>query len=80
MKHTGVVRHIDQLGRIVIPREMRRVLKINTGDGLEITMEGKRIFMQKHEESCTFCGGDDHLKTFEGKRVCQRCLSHLAQL
>lgn len=80
MKTTGIVRHIDQLGRIVVPKEMCRTLKITTGDPLEISLEGKRIIIQKHEDSCVFCSGTDHLKSYEGKLICGKCLANLSTL
>jgi transcriptional pleiotropic regulator of transition state genes len=80
MKTTGIIRCIDQLGRLVIPKEMRRALKIEEGDGVEISLEGKRIIVQKHEESCIFCASSERLATFEGKRVCQKCLSKLSEM
>jgi len=80
MKTTGIVRCIDQLGRIVIPKEMCRSLKINAGDALEISMEGKKIVMLRHEDSCIFCGGTDRLKAYEGKLICTKCLGTLRDL
>ena len=56
MKSTGIVRRTDDLGRIVIPKELRRNLRIKEGDPLEIFMEGSYIMLKKYEQTCIFCG------------------------
>ena len=55
MKATGIVRHIDELGRIVIPKEMRKKMEISSNDPVEIFVEGDRIILTKYHSSCTFC-------------------------
>ncbi len=80
MKTTGIVRNIDALGRFVIPKEMCRNLKINPGDPVEIFMEGKRVILQKHENSCIFCSNTDHLETYEGRLICPKCIQNLKNL
>ncbi len=80
MKTTGIVRNIDQLGRIVVPKEMCRTLGIASGDPVEISLEGKRIILQKREDTCTFCAGSDHTVPFGEKLVCRKCLAQLKDL
>ncbi len=77
---TGIVRVIDHLGRIVIPKEMCRTLQIKAGDPLEINMENGKIHIHKHEVACVFCDSREELKPFEGKLVCAACASKLAHL
>ena len=74
MKETGVVRRIDELGRIVLPMEMRRTLGIEEKDPIEIFADGDAIVLKKYEEVCTFCGGTKDLKKFKGKNVCTKCI------
>lgn len=78
MKSTGIVRKVDELGRIVIPRELRRTLNIEEKDPLEIYVEGDRIIFRKYQPACIFCGEAKDIATFKGKNVCQGCLSALA--
>lgn len=73
MKSTGIIRKVDELGRIVLPIELRRTLDIAERDELEIYMEGDRIILQKYEPSCIFCSSSRGLVTFRGKNVCQDC-------
>ena len=61
MKATGIVRKVDELGRIVLPAELRRTLSIAEKDPLEIYVDGGSIILQKHEERCVFCGGSEDL-------------------
>ena len=75
MKATGIVRKVDELGRVVIPIELRRVLEINVRDGLEIFVENDRIVLHKYEPACVFCGSADELINLKGKNVCKECLS-----
>ena len=72
-----IIRKIDNLGRIVIPKEMRRTLKIKTGDYIEISDKGSNIILHKYEEKCNFCGNDKKLIDFKGKRICKNCLREL---
>lgn len=78
MKSTGIVRKIDDLGRIVIPIELRRSMGLALRDPLEIFTEGDAIVLKKHEASCIFCGGDADLRPFRDKAVCEACLRDLA--
>lgn len=77
MKATGIVRKVDELGRIVLPAELRRTLSIAEKDPLEIYVDGSSIILQKHEERCVFCGGSEDLRTVLDKNICSSCLSRL---
>jgi len=55
MKSTGIVRKVDELGRIVLPVEMRRTLDIAEKDALEIYVEGDTIILRKYQAACVFC-------------------------
>ena len=74
MKSTGIIRKVDELGRIVIPIELRRVLDIEERDELEIFMENDKIVLQKYEPSCVFCSSSLGLISYRGKNVCQECI------
>lgn len=80
MKSTGITRPVDALGRVVIPMEIRENLGINTKDLLEISVEGDKIVLKKHGQSCVFCGSSDDLVIFEDKKVCKKCLINLMNL
>jgi transcriptional pleiotropic regulator of transition state genes len=77
MKSTGVVRRIDELGRIVLPVELRRTLDIEEGDSLEIFTESDTIVLKKYAPGCVFCGDVDNIETFKGKHVCKSCIAKL---
>ena len=77
MKSTGIVRKVDDLGRIVLPKELRKVLNIEERDPLEIFMDGNYIMLQKYEPSCIFCGNAEKVSSYKGKNICQACLSDL---
>ena len=79
MKSTGIVRKVDELGRIVIPIELRRMLDIAERDELEIFMESDRIVLQKYEPSCIFCASSQGLVTYKGKNVCQSCVRSMGR-
>jgi transcriptional pleiotropic regulator of transition state genes len=76
---TGVARHIDHLGRIVIPIELRRTFDIQAGDALGISTEGDSIVLRKMERSCVFCRGTDRLRPFRDRLVCESCLQDLTK-
>ena len=80
MKSTGVVRKIDELGRIVLPSELRRVFGIREGDELEISVDGERVILQKRQDQCLFCGADQPELVYKDRRVCQTCVSDLGTM
>lgn len=73
MKTTGIIRKVDELGRIVLPIELRRTLDIAERDQLEICLEGDRVVLQKYEPACIFCGSSYGLAKYRGKNVCREC-------
>ena len=77
MKSTGVVRKLDNLGRIVIPIELRKTMGIAIKDTLEIFTEGDEIILKKYEPGCIFCNYARNLKLFKGKRVCEKYLAEM---
>ncbi len=79
MKSTGVVRKIDELGRVVLPSELRRVFGIREGDELEISVNGEQIILQKRQDLCLFCGAEGPSVEYRGRRVCDGCAAELGQ-
>jgi len=79
MKSTGIIRKVDDLGRIVLPIELRRMLDIAERDELEIYMENDRIILQKYEPACIFCGSSRNLIKFSEKNVCRECVKKMAE-
>ncbi len=81
MKSTGIVRKVDELGRVVIPIELRRTLSIEEKDALEIYVDQDRIILRKYEPSCAcvFCGNADEVTKFKGKNICSECLAAMTQ-
>jgi transcriptional pleiotropic regulator of transition state genes len=77
MKSTGVVRKVDELGRIVIPIELRRTMDIEEKDALEIFVDGDRIILKKYEPACIFCGNAEDVVNYKGKNFCDLCLNML---
>jgi transcriptional pleiotropic regulator of transition state genes len=77
VKSTGIVRRVDELGRVVLPIELRRTLHIQDRDEIEIYVEGERIILRKYEPSCIFCGSASSVVTFRGKKVCKHCVASL---
>ena len=77
MKATGIVRNIDELGRIVIPKEMRRVMDIASSDPIEIYVDGDKIILTKYHPCCSFCGGENGVIEFKGKKICSACLDEI---
>ncbi len=80
MKSTGIVRDIDKVGRIVIPKEIRNSFKIDEGDPLEIFVDGDKIVLAKYTPSCMFCGSSEKLADYEGHRICRKCLDALRKI
>jgi transcriptional pleiotropic regulator of transition state genes len=80
LKSTGIVRRVDDLGRVVIPVELRRTYGIDERDALEIFTQGDQIILRKYEPLCVFCGSGAGAVAFQGKTVCIRCRSSLGQV
>lgn len=78
MKSIGIVRKVDELGRIVLPIELRRTLSIAEKDSLEIFVDGESIILQKYEPACLFCGSAKDLVTHNEKNVCAKCIARLS--
>lgn len=80
MKQTGIVRRVDELGRFVIPKELRRTMDIDTGSALEICTEEDSIILRKYACGCTLCGSDDVLLELpNGRAVCEACARVIAR-
>ena len=77
MKATGIVRKVDELGRIVLPIELRRTLDIAEKDALEIFVDGSSIILKKYRPSCIFCDSTRDVVVFKGKNICPKCLAEL---
>jgi transcriptional pleiotropic regulator of transition state genes len=81
MKLSGIARKVDELGRVVLPVEMRRALGINAGDEVDMGVDDGAIVLRKVEARCTFCGGggeESALRAFRGRQVCASCAAGLA--
>lgn len=77
MKSLGIVRKIDELGRLVLPIETRRALGLSAGEGVEIFVDSDRVILKKYEPACIFCGDADDVIIFNGKKVCRKCAADL---
>lgn len=77
MKSAGIVRKVDELGRVVIPKETRKMLSINEKDALEIFIDENKIFLKKYSPGCTFCDNVKNLTLFKGKHICEDCSNDL---
>lgn len=80
VKSTGIVRKVDELGRVVIPIELRRNLGIDDRDGLEIFVEEDQIILKRYSPSCIFCSNAGNIVKFNEKNVCTSCLEKLKAL
>jgi transcriptional pleiotropic regulator of transition state genes len=79
MKSTGIVRKLDELGRIVLPIELRRTLDINDRDPLEIFVEDNTIILKKYEPACIFCNNVKNVTLYKGRNVCADCIRELGK-
>ncbi len=77
MKSTGIVRKVDELGRVVLPIELRRNLNIEEKDALEIYVDGNTVILKKYEPDCIFCGNANDVVNFKGKNICAACLKEM---
>ena len=80
MKSTGIVRKVDELGRIVLPIALRRTLDIAERDELEIYLDDDKVVLKKYEPSCIFCGSSCGLVTYHGRNVCMECIENMSNI
>ena len=79
MKSTGIVRKIDDLGRMVIPKELRETMDINKKDPMEIFVDNNTIILKKYEPGCLFCGNIENTVQFKDKVICKSCLNEMVE-
>ena len=80
MKSTGMVRNLEELGRVVIPKEIRKKLNIGEKDPIEIYQDGDSIVLKKYQSGCIFCGNPKDLILYDGKLICKKCLGKLSAI
>ena len=80
MKSTGIVRKVDELGRVVLPIELRRTLDIELRNPLEIYVDGDMVILKKYAPACIFCGEAKEAVDFKGKIICRDCLKDIATI
>ena len=80
MKSTGIVRRVDELGRVVLPIELRRTLGIGERDPLEIYVDDNSIVLRKYEPACMFCGSTEDVCEYRGKNICSKCVDEIKKL
>lgn len=80
MKATGIVRKVDDLGRIVIPKELRNVLEIAIKDPVEIFVEDEYVILHKYDPACCLCGSMEDIGNFNGKNICKSCIAEIAAI
>lgn len=78
MKSTGIVRKIDELGRIVLPIELRRILDISHNDPIEIYTDNDTVILKKYQRTCIFCDSTDDVTEFHGKMICNECKKNIS--
>lgn len=79
LKSTGIVRKVDELGRVVIPIELRRTLGIDIKDPIEIYVDGETIILKKYQPACIFCDKADNVISFKGKNICMDCIKEIGE-
>jgi len=77
MKSTGIVRRVDDLGRVVLPKELRTVMGISERDPLEIFVDGTFVMLKKYEPACVFCSRSESISTFKSRNVCKACIEEM---
>ena len=80
MKSTGIVRRVDELGRVVIPIELRNKFDIKEKYPIEIYVDGSSIVLKKYEPNCIFCGNTKNLVTYKDKLICPKCITSLSKI
>ena len=79
-KNTGIIRRVDELGRVVIPIEIRNQFNIMEKDPMEIYVDGNAVILKKYEPNCVFCGKNKNLLAFGDKLICEKCISKISEI
>ncbi|KFZ40105.1 MULTISPECIES: AbrB/MazE/SpoVT family DNA-binding domain-containing protein [Thermoactinomyces] len=80
MKGTGIVRKVDHLGRIVLPKGLRDLLNIHPSDGVEVFVDDQYIVLKKYEPNCIFCGSLEEVIYYRGKMICKKCVEETSKV
>lgn len=80
MKPAGVVRKVDQLGRIVLPKSLRKRYLMNEGDPVEILVQGDQIILERYRPKCVFCGNMEQVSEFRERHICGVCLEEMGAM
>ena len=80
MSDSGIVRNLDNLGRVVIPKEMRKLLSIEVGDSVEIIKDKNTVVLKKYGNRCVFCDGEKEIIEFEDNCICSNCINRITKL
>lgn len=80
MKSTGIIRRLDELGRVVIPKEIRDQFNIQEKDPMEIYVDAEKIILQKHERSCCICDNIENVIEYKEKIICKKCIEEISKL
>lgn len=80
MESAEMLRKIDELGRVILPAEIRKRLDVKENDSVDFSWDGHQVILKKHGPICSFCGSTDNLLLFAGKYICKACLDKLSQL
>ena len=80
MKSTGIIRRVDELGRVVLPIELRNKFGITEKDPMEIYVDGNSIILKKYEPNCIFCGNNEDLLSYNDKLICPDCAKKIGKL
>src|SRR5690606_3901763 len=80
MKPAGVVRKVDQLGRIVLPKSLRKRYLMNEGDPVEIFVQADHIILERYRPKCVFCGSMEEVREFKERYVCGGCMEEMGYL
>ncbi|WP_240416404.1 AbrB/MazE/SpoVT family DNA-binding domain-containing protein [Paenibacillus periandrae] len=80
MKPAGVVRKVDQLGRIVLPKSLRKRYQMNEGDPVEILVSGDHIILERFRPRCIFCSSMEQVTEFKGRQVCAECMGEIVEM
>lgn len=79
MRPAGVVRKVDQLGRIVLPKSLRKRYRMNVGDPVEILIQGEHILLERYRPKCLFCNSTEQVSEYREKYLCRSCMGEMAQ-